>query len=110
MLRQALASATSTHRNATPTNLLSFLGPELVGGAEEIPNVHQILILVQYASRLSRRTVALALASAAVTAVIAAVIAWAPVERANLVITLISPILAAVLAAVAVESWRRRRQ
>ncbi|MCY1649279.1 hypothetical protein ACN6LF_004658 [[Kitasatospora] papulosa] len=33
----------------------------------------------------------------------------APVERAALLVSLIAPVLAAVLAAVAVEWWKRRR-
>nr|WSS73668.1 hypothetical protein OG491_36195 [Streptomyces sp. NBC_01175] len=33
----------------------------------------------------------------------------APVERAALLVSLVAPVLAAVLAAVAVEWWKRRR-
>ncbi|MEV5567834.1 MULTISPECIES: hypothetical protein [Streptomyces] len=57
----------------------------------------QVLNVFQYAARVNRRTIALALASAATAAVIAAVVIWAPPERAALVVALIGPILAAIV-------------
>ncbi|RPK70068.1 hypothetical protein EES45_36125 [Streptomyces sp. ADI97-07] len=69
----------------------------------------KVLILIQYASRLSRRTLALAIAGIATTGVVAASIFWAPVERAELVVSFISPVLAALVAGVGIEWWKRRR-
>ncbi|WP_329175466.1 hypothetical protein [Streptomyces sp. NBC_01477] len=68
----------------------------------------QVLIFFKYASCLSPRTLALAVTSTVLMAAISAVLIWAPPERANLVVTLVGPILAAV--AVATFDSRRRRR
>ncbi|WP_186780387.1 hypothetical protein [Streptomyces salinarius] len=68
----------------------------------------QVLIMLQYASQLSPRTLALVAAFTVTLAVLSAVLIWAPPERASLVVSLISPVLAAVAVAV-FESRRRRR-
>ncbi|MEU8101656.1 hypothetical protein [Streptomyces rubiginosohelvolus] len=69
----------------------------------------QILALYQYAAGLSRRSLALAIGGVAVTLGLVATIVWAPAERATLVVTLVSPVLAAVVAAVFLDWWNRRR-
>ncbi|MGY3676446.1 hypothetical protein [Streptomyces sp. TE33382] len=70
----------------------------------------QVLNLFQYASRLSRRTVATALASALVAATVVGVIVWAPLDRAQLVIGILGPIISAIAATVITDMWKRRRQ
>ncbi|MFJ6238856.1 hypothetical protein ACIQH0_32795 [Streptomyces griseus] len=69
----------------------------------------QILALYQYAARLNRRSLALAISGVAVMLGLVATIVWAPAERATLVISLVSPVVAAVVAAVILDWWNRRR-
>ncbi|MFG2540100.1 hypothetical protein ACGFU4_33175 [Streptomyces sp. NPDC048511] len=81
----------------------------MAGEREEIPHVKQILYLYQYAAGLNRRSVALGIIGITVTLGIIATIVWAPTERATLVVSLISPALATVFAAVFLDWWKRRR-
>lgn len=69
----------------------------------------QLLALYQYAAGLNRRTLALGIIGSVVALGLVATIVWAPTERATLVVTLVSPVLAAVAAAVFLDWWNRRR-
>ncbi|GGY77240.1 hypothetical protein [Streptomyces anulatus] len=69
----------------------------------------QLLALYQYAAGLNRRTLALGIIGSVVALGLVATIVWAPTERATLVVTLVSPVLAAVVAAVFLDWWNRRR-
>ncbi|MFD7753273.1 hypothetical protein [Streptomyces sp. NPDC059757] len=60
-------------------------------------------------TRERRPRAALVWTGAVTAGAVTAFILWAPIERAELVVSLISPVLAAVLAALAVEWWKRRR-
>ncbi|MCX5215668.1 hypothetical protein OG689_41675 [Kitasatospora sp. NBC_00240] len=61
------------------------------------------------ACRRRRRTLVTGVAVTLVGAVVAGVMFWAPVERANLLVQLLSPILAAVIAGALTEYWKRSR-
>ncbi|MFD4795978.1 hypothetical protein [Streptomyces anulatus] len=69
----------------------------------------QILALYQYAAGLNKRTLVLGIIGSVVALGLVATIVWAPAERATLVVSLVSPILAAVVAAVILDWWNRRR-
>ncbi|MEU1296267.1 hypothetical protein ABZ439_28025 [Streptomyces sp. NPDC005840] len=68
----------------------------------------QVPIFFQYASRLSPRTLALGVVFSILVAALSAVLIWAPPLRANLVVALVGPTLAAAVVAT-VESRRNRR-
>ncbi|MFF8505804.1 hypothetical protein ACF07L_34895 [Streptomyces anulatus] len=69
----------------------------------------QLLALYQYAAGLNRRTLTLGIIGTIVALGLGATAIWAPVERATLVLGLVSPVLAAVAAAVILDWWNRRR-
>ncbi|GGZ30307.1 hypothetical protein CP967_00010 [Streptomyces nitrosporeus] len=69
----------------------------------------QVLVRFQYAAGLNRRAVVLVGIGTTVTAGVTAAIIWAPVERAELVVSLVSQVTAAIIATVGVEWWKRRR-
>ncbi|WP_228994385.1 hypothetical protein [Streptomyces sp. DH8] len=69
----------------------------------------QILALYQYAAGLNKRTLALGIIGSVVALGLAATIVWAPTEQATLVVSVVSPVIAAVVAAVILDWWNRRR-